>query len=555
MGVRRNIRTIKTVLNKETGKEIIADGFFNKKEGEIFSYRRKLQEAIKGIRSPLFVCYICGQKIKINGGIGTNKILHFSHFKDSDDCPLKIDSKINKKDLLRAKYNGAKESPLHKKTKNLIRDFLLLDKEVHGNVSFVATEKVKKSKVDYLNWKKPDVTSVYKDLDVVFEIQLSTTFLSVIVDREHFYKENNTYIIWIFKNFELEKFKQRFTDKDIFYSNNRNAFVLDSKAISLSKEREELILLCHWQKPEITNGVIELTWCEAYVSLADLTFDSNNYKVYYFDYQKEEEKVNNELNKISLAEKREDLKSDNIKYINRTYSGDHNKERRSHILQEEDEYEKINIDFFNRLYSNHLDLTKFQGVFRSTKLEIEINLYRYFNVFSRLNSNDKRFLQNEFRNELKNTKSTGSDSIIYYLAQATFYAKYIEGQNGVSFSDYNLGCIVKYEKYLFTILSLKFNRVIGFNYVKLSQIANLYFNEKSKYFNYQAIIVFGIQNYYKGGLDEFYRKEDKKGGLRKKIENYLENSWQEGVNYMKKEKELSMLISIIFPKIDYFLYL
>lgn len=555
MGIRKNIRTIKAVLNKETGVEIIADAFFKKNEGEIFSYRRKLQEAIKGIRSPLFVCYICGQKIKISGGISTNKIIHFSHFKDSDDCPLKTDSKIDKKDLLRAKYNGAKESPLHKKTKNLIRDFLLLDTKVHRNVSFVATEKVQKSKVNYLKWKKPDVTSVYKGLDLVFEIQLSTTFLSVIVDREHFYKENNTYIIWVFKNFKLEKFKQRFTDKDIFYSNNRNAFVLDDEAINLSKEKEELVLLCYWQKPEIVNDIIELFWHEAYVSLDELTFDSKNYKVYYFDFLKEEEKVKKSLDKINSAKKWENIRKDNTESINEKYVGDYNENRRENLFKWEDKFTVSNQEFYYRLYHNYDTLSRFQKVFLSAKFEFKEKLYEYFDRFNQVSEDDKLFLKSEFQNEINSSKVTGSESIIYYLAQATFYIKLMDASRANFFTNYSLKSMLKYEKHLFTILSLKFNMVIGFNLKNLSQVANLYFNERSNYYKFRAVLVFGIQHCYNGGFEEFYRNEDKKGEIRKKINSYFENSWHEGINYMKKEKELSMLINLVFPEIDYFVYL
>ena len=53
-------------------------------------------------------------------------------------------------------------------------------------------------------WKKPDISASYKNINIVFEIQLSTTFLSVIVDREYFYKDNQTYILWVFKNFVID---------------------------------------------------------------------------------------------------------------------------------------------------------------------------------------------------------------------------------------------------------------------------------------------------------------------------------------------------------------
>ena len=72
-----NKRTIEFVLNKDDGSTVYADSFFLKEENEVFNYRNELQKAIKGIREPLFVCYYCGQNIKINGGGQTMKVLHF----------------------------------------------------------------------------------------------------------------------------------------------------------------------------------------------------------------------------------------------------------------------------------------------------------------------------------------------------------------------------------------------------------------------------------------------------------------------------------------------
>ena len=63
-------RTIQEVLNKENGKTIDADIFFNKSKNEIWKRRIELQEVIKGVREPIFVCYYCSQNIKING-VGT----------------------------------------------------------------------------------------------------------------------------------------------------------------------------------------------------------------------------------------------------------------------------------------------------------------------------------------------------------------------------------------------------------------------------------------------------------------------------------------------------
>ncbi|TXD49195.1 DUF6035 family protein [Polaribacter sp. IC073] len=554
----KSIRTIKSVLNKKTGQEIIADEFFNKSEPEIWDYRIRLQQVFQKLKKPLLVCYICGQNVKINGGIGTNKILHFSHFKDSEICPLKTDSLIDRADLLRAKYNGAKESLLHKETKNLIKDFLLLEKLTTGNITYVETEKVKKSITNYSKWKKPDITSIYKGLDLVFEIQLSTTFLSVIIDRENFYKENKTYIIWIFKDFELKKSKQRFTDKDIFYSNNRNVFVLDEEAIIQSKKNKELVLLCYWEEPKIINNKIVYTWSNNYVNLNDLTYDKENFKVFYFNFNKEEEILKKELEKkrqtAILENNREEIKNNNQNYINTKFKENYNIRRRNHLLQYEEDFINRNNEFYNRLFNNNV-ISKFKKNFLLPKFELQNNIYNYFERYHNISVMDKSFINKEFLIELESNNSKGDESIFYYLTQTVFYIKFIEHHKEEYFPRYNLKDIVKHNKKLFTILSFKYNLILGFNYKQFSQLVNLYFNPKSAYYNYRAIIVFGIKFYYPGGFEAFYKVEDKKGALKLKIDDYIEVNQQEGITKMKNEPELSNLIEIIFPKISFHSYI
>ena len=95
-----------------------------------------------------------------------------------------------------------------------------------------------------MNWRKPDVIAKYNNLNIVFELQLSTTFISVVVQRDIFYRLNDYFIIWVF-NFDDN---QKYVDltnlmcKDIYYANKRNVFIFDAEAQQASEEREELVL-------------------------------------------------------------------------------------------------------------------------------------------------------------------------------------------------------------------------------------------------------------------------------------------------------------------------
>ncbi|MEG9134434.1 DUF6035 family protein, partial [Acinetobacter baumannii] len=78
-----------------------------------------------------------------------------------------------------------------------IENSLKVDKDFDN----IRVESVCKS-IDLSEWRKPDVSALYLNKLIVFEGQLSTTFLNVIIDRKVFYQDNNACLIWIFDRFK-----------------------------------------------------------------------------------------------------------------------------------------------------------------------------------------------------------------------------------------------------------------------------------------------------------------------------------------------------------------
>lgn len=555
-----NKRTIEFVLNKDDGSTVYADSFFLKEENEVFNYRSELQKAIKGIREPLFVCYFCGQNIKINGGGQTKKVLHFAHRKDSDFCHLKTDTNYSLLEIKRLKYNGAKESPLHFEIKNLIKQFI----ELNNDFSNIKVEKVVKSNTNYLEWKKPDISATYKKVKVVFEIQLSTTFLSVIVDREHFYKENQTYILWVFKNFEVNEFKQRFTEKDVFYSNNRNAFVLDDEAIKLSNENNDLFLLCYYQKPKIENLKIDYDWCFEYVNFNKLTFDEVNYKIFYFDVSKEEETLNNEILATQKEIKEKELieqqkaKEDALKrqkevkkYIEYDYE-DYNYSYYEDEIEDEVRIPELttsqklirdrNIAFDENNRSTIIDLrneffiTNYQRLFLKQQSEMYDKIFEFFKNEYTFTKEDKEFINNEFNRKIQSSDKLNENTIIYYISISIFLSRLTNYKE--LYNNYN-GSI---QQLLFAILSIKMKKVIGNNFSNLIQVINHHTNLKNDRVVFFDVIVRAIETYW--GIDKFCNSEDKKGLLKTKILNT--NNWKP-----QQDTKYNEVVSIVFPEIKF----
>ncbi len=560
-----NIRTIETVLNLDTGNIIYANTFLELDDHIVFPFREKCQDAYKKKREPFLVCEVCGQMVQINGGKGINgKIKYFKHLKDSKDCPIKTDTKLSREDILRGKFNGQQEGVLHIETKELIYNFLRLNKESKAEVSFVKQEMVNKSERDYLKWKKPDVTSIFKDKKLVFEIQLATTFLDVICERQHFYKENQSFIIWVFKNFEIEADKQRFTQKDIFYSNNRNAFILDDEAIRLSNLHNDLFLLCQYQNPKEKDEIIIYEWESKYVNLSDLIFDETTLKVYYFDVNLAENKIADIIEKKikkrkaiekNLKEEQEKLRLQEIEdweEEQRKIDAEQEKKRLEEIERQQQhekfkaqrqkeidndqiDFESKNALFFDRLEKNYSELSPLQLIFKSKLYEISSNIDELFKNGYDPNKNDIRFLKDEYTIELENYNEPHRLSILYYLSITIINTKI--RRNSVYIEQFS-----KIERVLVAILSIKEKKVIGYSY-SLIQLANHFFNPKNeKNYSFAFIILEAIKTYY--GLELFLKNEDKKGNFKKKLEVY---------NIAKPIKEASynQIISSVFQDLKF----
>ena len=533
-------RTIKEVMNLDTRELIYADDFFLQDENIIWKYRELCQEAIKKRRDPFLVCSTCGQLVQISGGRGERKkVTYFKHLKDSKDCPIKTDSNSSKEDILRGKYNGQKEGKEHIETKRLIASFLELNKSTKGEISHCDLEKVIKGNRDFLKWRKPDITSLFKDKTLVFEIQLSTTFLDVICERQHFYKEKQMFILWVFRKFEIEEDKQRFTQKDVFYSNNRNAFILNDEAIRLSEENKDLYLLCQYQEPIARGERLIYEWREKYVCLSELIFDETTYKVYYYDVDKAEQKIRqNILEKKKREEERllryreeeekrieEEENRNNLRLL----VIEREKEREEKIQKELSEYREKYSPFFDRLkkYPNHSSLQEvFYEVNISSKIEELFLIEKYIP-----SKEDKFFLKEEYNREFSTGKS-GCNSILEHLSYITFYIKALE-------SGLDLSLISKKGSLLLAILSIKQKKVIGYNFRGVIQIAHLFFQERDRYYPYSGIILKAIEVYY-NGVNNFIEQEDKKNTFLNKLEKMKKDN-------PKQDERYNEIINAIFP--------
>lgn len=293
--VHTSVRRIEKIFDTETEKEIDAEEFFARPESELIKWREEFERCIK-FSEKRFLCPFCRQQIKIAGRkFERGHISFFTHLHDSADCPIKTSVNMSKEEIEARKYGLCQESKRHKKLKQWIYDGLNGEQSKQQGVDNIKIEQRINANIPYFNWRRPDICATFKALNVVFELQLSTTFLSTIVDRDIFYRLHHYFIIWIFNFEENVKYVDlsNLMMKDIYYTNKRNIFVFDREAREVSEKRKELVLKCNWLTPEnkwkypVTKNGDGLDVSGKLITLSDLTFDETSGKVYYVDAEEE----------------------------------------------------------------------------------------------------------------------------------------------------------------------------------------------------------------------------------------------------------------------------
>lgn len=271
---------IADVLVRETGELLTAQDAIGTDYAELERLRMRLSESVTR-NHPLFLCPLCGVGVYLVCRLIDNeKRFFFRHQREDGSCPAITREKLTKAQIEAAKYNGVKESDAHQRMKEIIAESLRHDPDF----SEVHVEQVWKGTTPG-EWRKPDVQALWQGRQrVVFEIQLSTTFLHVIAQRRQFYQREGALLVWVFKRFDRKA--ARMTQDDIFYNNNQNLFIASESTLIASKEAKALMLDCHWVEPvsDEVGGIVE-HWQERRTRFAELTQDLARQRIYYFDHE------------------------------------------------------------------------------------------------------------------------------------------------------------------------------------------------------------------------------------------------------------------------------
>lgn len=283
---------IKDVIDLDAGQEWRVAAFIEQHNyADLVCERGKILSRVQR-REARMICSMC--HIPVHLICQTDRSgFFFRHIKEDGSCPAKTQSGLSEEQIRARKYHGLRESEPHKRIKALILRSLDADSAFRNT----EPEKKLKGKVDPSRFRRPDVQTEHDSGRIVFEVQLSTTFLSVVVGRRDFYRDERALLVWVMGSFD-PAYRLMTTD-DLLFSNRSNIVVVDEETTRLSVSRGQFHVRCHFRKPVRDEFGVTDSWAEEIVPFSALQQDRQSQQAFYFDF----DAAYDELHRIVMAER------------------------------------------------------------------------------------------------------------------------------------------------------------------------------------------------------------------------------------------------------------
>lgn len=501
--------SIRHVFDADTGEALDATTLFKTIEsGQEF--RRQFHVSDQNL-----LCRECHQKATVS----SNKYgrVYFKHFPNTSYCILKDDNLTAQEREQVEDFLARKESKRHKVLKQVISSYLSNQVDVNPLSITVDDHYLK----DHKEKRRPDISFQFRDMQVVFEIQLSALPAKYILKRHEFYKRNQIYLVWILDDFDVSGQSQ--TEKDIKYLNqHQNFFYFNDVGRTHS-------LVVQFKTGHVNiDDKVYTRWEHEHVTLSDLKFDSAEHQVYFKSLRDEMHRVETIKLERSLEplvnQFREFFISDNEKFIPALERDlDELDYHLFHVFNEKIGGVKSSDLFFKALSGNGkpnfvVFLFKY-GRFQNNlncKNKDGLNLLEYI---LRANFNfNPRVIHLMFSNGY-----VISDSDRTYLQQSVRSEEtlFVREARILKLYAYNIlkdkTLIELYDRIdgtMLTILSAKFRRVIGMGFANFLGMAN------NAIQNYKTTWPFIEQSFKHFGIWDDILELDKKGTFKKKLSEY-----------------------------------
>jgi Family of unknown function (DUF6035) len=296
------------ILDCDTGEFIDSREFIRShKYGEIFEPRHEIRARWK-TDNPKYVCSDCQVAISLLAGVERNWFF-FRHLIEDGRCAAKTRGSMNQFQINAVRYNSVVESEPHRRFKQLMYDCASAD----DSFSDMKIERVRTSTTKKGAWRKPDVSALRGDLFHAFEVQLSTTFFDVVLERQSFYRADGAILIWVLPDFDPDD--RSMMEDDIFFHNNSNVMVLNEAIAFQSISEGKLHFGCWYRLPSADGETYSESWQYEIVPFDALTLDIERQRVFYFDHEVEKEAVNLLITERKKAEQKARVEKQSQKRI------------------------------------------------------------------------------------------------------------------------------------------------------------------------------------------------------------------------------------------------
>lgn len=244
---------------------------------QLIAQRVDIREKLDG--APRFRCPLCGVAVYLASN--RHKRFYFKHQVEDGSCPAQTRHPLSAEEILARKYHGLRESAPHRRIKALIVRSL----EADPQYASVQVERQWRSAHDPAARRRPDVQAAGPAGRLAFEVQLSTTFLHVVVARRAFYRQEGGLLVWIMGGFDPAY--RRLTTDDLLFTNNSNILIVDEETAAQSEAARRFHVRCHFRRPERDGDRIADTWESRIVPFDELTADREGQQCWHLDYDGE----------------------------------------------------------------------------------------------------------------------------------------------------------------------------------------------------------------------------------------------------------------------------
>ena len=278
---------ITEVMSIRTGKYWSANAFIRGRRHEaVIRVRNALREDMAMGKRRL-ACPHCLVEVYLVAS--PLKAFFFRHRTEDGSCPAVTRHHLTESQIRASKYAGAQESEAHKRVKRLLM------RSISSDASFEvpAEERTWKSIVRPGRYRRPDVSAKHGERWIAFEVQLSTTFISVVAERRAFYRSEGGLLVWALARFDPDD--RRLIEDDILFPNNSNILVVDDETAAASEAAGRFMVKCHYREPNVTTMDGHSVWAVRLVGFDELQLDIERQRAFLVDVEKLERDRRHEL--------------------------------------------------------------------------------------------------------------------------------------------------------------------------------------------------------------------------------------------------------------------